>query len=176
VNEPKPAAAVPRPDRHVFFWLATASLVVAIFSRAQQILVPLALSVVIAFALSPVVKRIERRLGRAAAIAMVAVVALAAVTGFGYLLKYQLVANSGQTPPDADSGDPSRNPGKRTGERAKADGGRCQRCRLHAARSAHQGRATAVDESDQPAPAAPMTRPARPSSARCLSKPSQSVS
>jgi len=96
VNESKPAAAVPRQDRHVFFWLATASLLVAIFSRAQQILVPLALSVVIAFALSPVVKRIERRLGRAAAIALVAVVALAAVTAFGYLLKHQLVDLSTQ--------------------------------------------------------------------------------
>jgi predicted PurR-regulated permease PerM len=96
VNESKPAAAVPRPDRHVFFWLATASLVVAIFSRAQEILVPLALSVVIAFALSPIVKRLERRLGRVVAIALVAVVAFAAVTAFGYLLKHQLVDLSTQ--------------------------------------------------------------------------------
>ena len=96
MNESKPAAAVPRPDRHVFFWLATASLVVAIFSRAQEILVPLALSVVIAFALSPIVTRLERRLGRVVAIALVAVVALAAVTAFGYLLKHQLVDLSTQ--------------------------------------------------------------------------------
>jgi len=95
VNESKPAAAVPRQDRHVFFcWPPRPAG--GDFSRAQQILVPLALSVVIAFALSPVVKRIERRLGRAAAIALVAVVALAAVTAFGYLLKHQLVDLSTQ--------------------------------------------------------------------------------
>jgi len=49
---------------------------------------PLALSVLIAFALSPVVKRIERRPRARCGHRLVAVVALAAVTAFGYLLKH----------------------------------------------------------------------------------------
>jgi len=43
-----------------------------------------------------IVKRLERRLGRVVAIALVAVVAFAAVTAFGYLLKHQLVDLSTQ--------------------------------------------------------------------------------
>jgi predicted PurR-regulated permease PerM/CheY-like chemotaxis protein len=71
-------------------------LVVAILARAQAILVPLALSVVVAFALSPAVKRLERSLGRAVALAIVVFVALGAVTAFGYLLERQLVDLSAQ--------------------------------------------------------------------------------
>ncbi|MES1204621.1 MAG: AI-2E family transporter [Pseudomonadota bacterium] len=111
MNEPKPVSpststspsAAPRSERHVFYWLATVALVVAIFSRAQEILVPLALSIVIAFALSPAVKRLERRLGRAVAVALVVLVALAGVTAFGYLLKRQLVELSTQMTTYSDS-------------------------------------------------------------------------
>ena len=57
---PPPAPAqVPRQERHAFFWLATLALIVAILARAQTILVPLALAIVLAFALSPAVKRLE---------------------------------------------------------------------------------------------------------------------
>ena len=91
VMDPKQPLLAPRNDRHAFFWLATAALVVTIFSHAQEVLVPLALSVVISFALSPLVKRCERYVGRGLAVALVMLVAIAAFTGFGYLLKRQLV-------------------------------------------------------------------------------------
>jgi predicted PurR-regulated permease PerM len=90
-DSPDAAAPPTRTERPAFFWLATLALVVAIFARAQAVLVPFALSVVIAFALGPSVKRLERRLGRAVALALVVIVALGAVGGFGYLLERQLV-------------------------------------------------------------------------------------
>ncbi|MDB4982979.1 MAG: hypothetical protein JWM82_3731, partial [Myxococcales bacterium] len=90
------SAAAPRPERPAFVWLATLTLLVTIFARAQAILVPLALAIVIAFALGPAVKRLERRLGRSAALALVVFVALAAVAAFGYVLERQLVDLSTQ--------------------------------------------------------------------------------
>ena len=88
------AGASPREGaangRHPFFWIATIALLVAIFARAQEVLVPLALSVVIAFAMSPAVTLLERRLGRALAVALVVVVGLGAVSAFGLLLRHQL--------------------------------------------------------------------------------------
>jgi len=89
--EPPAAAPSPRQPRPVLIGLATVTLLVAIFARAQAVLVPLALSVVVAFALSPAVKRLERSLGRSVAVALVVLVSLAAVSGFGYLLERQLV-------------------------------------------------------------------------------------
>jgi predicted PurR-regulated permease PerM len=92
-----PAAPAPAPAhepmpgaRHPFWWLATIALVVTIFARAQEVLVPLALAVVIAFAMNPAVTLIERRLGRGLAVALVVLVGLASVSGFGLLLRYQL--------------------------------------------------------------------------------------
>lgn len=98
---PQPASLfvpppVSRPARPALFGLATVALVVAILSRAQGILIPLALAVVVAFSLGPVVKRLERVIGRVAAVALVVVVALGAVSAFGYLLERQLVDLSGQ--------------------------------------------------------------------------------
>jgi predicted PurR-regulated permease PerM len=85
-----------RQERPAFYWLATVALIVAILARAQTILVPLALAVVVAFALGPAVKWLERALGRGVAVAVVVFVALGAVTGFGYLLKRQVVDLSAQ--------------------------------------------------------------------------------
>ncbi len=82
--------SAPKPIGHVFFRLATVVLLVTIFSRAQEILVPLALSVVMAFALTPAVKWLERRVGRAVAVTLVVLVALAGLGAFGYLLKRQM--------------------------------------------------------------------------------------
>jgi predicted PurR-regulated permease PerM len=86
----------PTPGRHPFFWLATLVLLVAIFSQAKEVLIPLALAVVIAFALTPAVRNLERRLGRAAAVTLVVLVGLGGVTGFGYMLKRQLFELSTQ--------------------------------------------------------------------------------
>ena len=90
-SEAKQPLLAPQAERHAFFWLATVALLVTIFAHAQEVLVPLALAVVISFALSPLVKRGERYFGRGLAVAVVMFVAIAAVGGFGYLLKRQLV-------------------------------------------------------------------------------------
>jgi len=76
--------------RHPFFWLATVVLLVAIADRAKEVLIPLTLSVVVAFALTPAVTKLERRVGRALSVALVVILALGAVSGFGLLLKRQL--------------------------------------------------------------------------------------
>jgi predicted PurR-regulated permease PerM len=85
----RPLLAGP-PLRHPFFWLATIVLLVVIASRGQDVLVPLALSVVISFALTPAVTALERRIGRGLAIALVVVMALGAVSGFAVLISRQL--------------------------------------------------------------------------------------
>ena len=92
-----------RPARPVLGALGTVVLLVAVLSRAQTILVPVALAIVVAFALGPAVKRLERALGRGAAVAVVVVVALAAVAGFGYLLRRQVVDLSTQMTRYSDS-------------------------------------------------------------------------
>lgn len=74
--------------------LATVVLIVAVLSRAQAIFVPLALTIVVAFALGPAVRLFERALGRVGAVAVVVIVALTAVAAFGYLLERQVVGLS----------------------------------------------------------------------------------
>jgi len=103
VTEAKRPLVPPHAERHAFFWLATVALLVTIFSHAQEVLVPLALSVVISFALSPLVKRAERYAGRGLAVALVTMVAISAVGGFGYLLKRQLVDLSDKVTKYSDS-------------------------------------------------------------------------
>ncbi len=101
-TSPSPVPA-PRREWPAFFWLATFALIVAILARAQTILVPLALALVVAFALGPPVKRLERALGRGAAVALVVLLALGAVSGFGFLIKRQLVDLSTQMTKYSDS-------------------------------------------------------------------------
>jgi predicted PurR-regulated permease PerM len=104
---PSPSSSVvlppPRSDRPAFFWLATVALIVAILARVQTILVPLALAIVVSFALSPAVRRVERALGRVLAVALVVLLALGAVSAFGYLLRRQLVDLSAQMSKYSDS-------------------------------------------------------------------------
>jgi predicted PurR-regulated permease PerM len=103
---PSPAptpASTPRAERPAFFALATIALIVAILAYARAILIPLALAVVVAFALGPPVKRLERALGRVLAVAVVVLVALGAVTAFGYLLERQLVDLAAQMTKYSDS-------------------------------------------------------------------------
>ncbi|HEY2900103.1 MAG TPA: AI-2E family transporter, partial [Polyangia bacterium] len=106
MNEtPQPAAlaSARQPERPAFYWLATVALIVTILARAQTILIPVALAVVVAFALGPAVKWLERRVGRGAAVAMVAVLTLTAVAAFGYLLERQVVDLSAQMTKYSDS-------------------------------------------------------------------------
>jgi predicted PurR-regulated permease PerM len=84
------------PGAHPFYWLATLALVVVIISRAQEVLVPLALSALISFALTPAVRRLARRVGHPVAVALVVLVAVGAVASFGFLLERQLVELSTQ--------------------------------------------------------------------------------
>jgi len=101
---PAPAApAPPRAERPAFFALATLALIVAILAYARAILIPLALSVVVAFALVAPVKRLERTLGRVLAVVLVVLVALGAVSAFGYLLERQLVDLGAQVTKYSDS-------------------------------------------------------------------------
>ncbi len=100
---PSPTAAAPKTIRPAFYALATAALIVAILARAQAIVVPLALATVLSFALGPAVKRLERKLGRIAAVLLVVLVALGTVTAFGYMLERQLVDLSAQMTKYSDS-------------------------------------------------------------------------
>jgi predicted PurR-regulated permease PerM len=102
-----PAAHAPPPasraDRPGLGALATVVLIVAVLSRAQAVFVPLALAIVVAFALGPAVRLFERALGRVGAVALVVIVALAAVAGFSYLLERQVVDLSAEMTKYSDS-------------------------------------------------------------------------
>ncbi|HSY41821.1 MAG TPA: AI-2E family transporter, partial [Polyangia bacterium] len=100
---PAHAPAASRPDRPGLGALATVVLIVAVLARAQAVFVPLALAIVVAFALGPAVRLFERALGRVGAVAVVVVVALAAVGGFSYLLERQVVDLSAEMTKYSDS-------------------------------------------------------------------------
>jgi predicted PurR-regulated permease PerM len=90
----------PRGDgqthHHPFFALATLALLVAICALAKDVIVPLALSGIIAFALNPAVRGLERWIGRRIAVGLVVLAALTAVSAFGYTLNRQFVELSTQ--------------------------------------------------------------------------------
>jgi len=66
--------------------LLTIALIVAILWAAKAILMPLALGIILAFALTPLVRWFDRvRLPRAASVALTMLLALGAVGGIGYV-------------------------------------------------------------------------------------------
>lgn len=77
-----------------FYRLATLALVVTIAHQAQQVIVPIALAVIIAFALTPAVRAMERRTGRAIATAIVVLMAVGALVGFGFTVERQVAGLS----------------------------------------------------------------------------------
>jgi len=86
---PSTPAVLSGPAR-IFYAIATVALVVAILSRAQGVLVPVALAVMAAFVLTPPVRALERAgLYRLVSIALVLAVALSLVGAFGYVLSRQ---------------------------------------------------------------------------------------
>jgi predicted PurR-regulated permease PerM len=95
--------AASRPDRPGLGALANVVLIVAVLSRAQAIFVPLALAIVVAFALGPAVRLFERALGRVGAAVTVVILALTAVAGFSYLLERQVVGLSAEMTKYSDS-------------------------------------------------------------------------
>jgi predicted PurR-regulated permease PerM len=84
-------------DRSVANWLrpflvlATVSLVTVALWWAQKVLIPVALALLLAFVLTPVVSWLERRgLGRTPAAVVAVLLALALLTGIGLLIAWQL--------------------------------------------------------------------------------------
>jgi predicted PurR-regulated permease PerM len=79
--------------------LATLALVVAMLARGEVLLVPIALAVVIAFALTPLVKALERiGLARFLCVLVVVLAMLGLVSSFGYVVSRQFVDLSIQMP------------------------------------------------------------------------------
>ncbi|MET0988957.1 MAG: AI-2E family transporter, partial [Steroidobacteraceae bacterium] len=77
--------------------LLTLCLVVAILITAKSVLVPVALGVILAFALSPVVRIFDRlRLPRPVGVALCLIMSLSIVAGMGYVLGSQVTELSEQ--------------------------------------------------------------------------------
>jgi predicted PurR-regulated permease PerM len=74
------------------------ALVVSVLSRGEDVIVPLALAVFIAFVLNPAVYALERRVPRVAAIAVVLTLALALAGGFAYVLTAEFRDVAAQVP------------------------------------------------------------------------------
>jgi predicted PurR-regulated permease PerM len=75
-----------------FFALGSIAIVLALLYFGQEVLIPLALAVLIAFLLAPVVAWLEHlRLGRVASTLLVVVAALALVGGFGWVVEQRFV-------------------------------------------------------------------------------------
>ena len=75
-----------------FYALGSLAIVLALLYFGQEVLIPLALAVLIAFLLAPVVGWLERlRLGRVPSTLLVVVVALALVGGFGWIVEQRFV-------------------------------------------------------------------------------------
>src|SRR3982751_1138750 len=80
------------PRKSQFYTLASLAIVLALLYFGQEVLIPLALAVLIAFLLAPVVGWLERlRLGRVPSTLLVVVVALALVGGFGWIVEQRFV-------------------------------------------------------------------------------------
>src|SRR6185369_12201572 len=97
-----PQASVRTPWRTALgsplpFLLAVA-LVVSILSRGQDVIVPVALALFIAFVLNPAVYALERRVPRVLAIGLVLTFALAIAGGFAYVLTAEVRDIAAQVP------------------------------------------------------------------------------
>jgi len=97
-----PRASVRTPWRTALgsplpFLLAVA-LVVSILSRGQDVIVPVALALFIAFVLNPAVYALERRVPRVLAIGLVLTFALAIAGGFAYVLTAEVRDIAAQVP------------------------------------------------------------------------------
>src|SRR5829696_8573797 len=92
-QSPSPRSSLARMarDQRTFYRLATAALVVGGLYWAQAILVPVALAVLLAFALTPAALGLERRgLGRVTASLLVSAAAVALLVGLGWVAAAQL--------------------------------------------------------------------------------------
>jgi predicted PurR-regulated permease PerM len=87
--------ALPRvepPKKSQFYALASIAIVLALLYFGQEVLIPLALAVLVAFLLAPVVSALERlRLGRVPSTLLVVVAGLALMMGFGWIVEQRFV-------------------------------------------------------------------------------------
>ena len=80
------------PKKSQFYALASIAIVLALLYFGQEMLIPLALAVLIAFLLAPVVSWLEHlRLGRVPSTLLVVLVGLAVVGGFGWIVEQRFV-------------------------------------------------------------------------------------
>ncbi|MDQ6861158.1 MAG: AI-2E family transporter [Verrucomicrobiota bacterium] len=81
----------------IFSVLLTA-FVITVLYFGREILVPLALAVMLTFLLSPLVSRIERFIGRIAAVLIVVAMLFGLIGGAGYLLTHQMIDLAAKLP------------------------------------------------------------------------------
>ena len=87
------------PSLRTITALAVGVVVVAALYFGQEVLIPLALAVLIAFLLAPIVTALERlSVGRLTATLLVVVAALALVGGFGWIVEQRFVEIVGRMP------------------------------------------------------------------------------
>ena len=80
------------PKKSLFYGLASIAVVLALLYFGQDVLIPLALAVLIAFLLAPLVSWVEHlRLGRVASTLLVVTVGLGLVGGFGWIVEQRVV-------------------------------------------------------------------------------------
>src|SRR6185503_13400918 len=80
------------PRKNQFYALASIALILALLYFGQEVLVPLALAVLFAFLLAPLVARLERlRLGRVASTLLVVLVALSVIGALGWTVERRFV-------------------------------------------------------------------------------------
>ncbi|MDQ6624113.1 MAG: AI-2E family transporter [Verrucomicrobiota bacterium] len=92
-NKNAPAAAL----AGIFTVLLTAFVITFLYI-GREILIPLALAFLLTFLLSPLVVRIERFLGRIAAVLLVVAMLFGLIGGAGYLLTHQLIDLAAKLP------------------------------------------------------------------------------
>ena len=78
--------------RTQFYALASVAIVLGLLYFGQEVLIPLALAILIAFLLAPVVTMLERlRLGRVFSTLLVVFAGVALVGGFGWIVEQRFV-------------------------------------------------------------------------------------
>ena len=89
---PRPKSKTASAQALVGLWtIALTAFIVATLYFARELLIPLALSALLTFLLSPLVTRIERWLGRIAAVLLVVALIFTGVGAAGWMLTRQLV-------------------------------------------------------------------------------------
>lgn len=89
---PKPTTKTAATDAIVGLWtVALTAFIIAALYFARELLIPLALSALLTFLLSPLVGRLERWIGRIVAVLIVVALIFTAAGGAGWMLTRQLV-------------------------------------------------------------------------------------